>query len=225
MAAASRCSRSSSSASARRAWSPRWACRSGLTAGRDHVEGHDRAEEALGARPPHDGQDRRVGDHRARLRLRRVRLDGVDRAPRRRRVRAQRLARRSSPTAPTPTRSCSSASSTRATRPRSARSCSSCSTRACPASSSRSRCARWACTRRRPAMLFLDDVRVGRDRLLGESEEAFGGAAARRRRRRSSMERSGVAAMALGIIERCLELSVEYAKTACSSASRSASSS
>ena len=28
-------------------------------------------------------------------------------------------------------------------------------------------------------MLFLDDVRVGRDRLLGESEEAFGGSAGR----------------------------------------------
>ena len=59
--------------------------------GRDHVEGHDRAEEALGARHAHDGQDRRVGDHRAGLRFRRVRVDGVDRAPRRRRVRAQRL--------------------------------------------------------------------------------------------------------------------------------------
>ena len=58
--------------------------------------------------------------------------------------------------------------------------------------------------------LFLDDVRVGIDRLLGESED--------RRRGRAgakdtfSMERSGVAAMALGIIERCLELSVQYAK-------------
>ena len=62
-------------------------------------------------------------------------------------------------------------------------------------------------------MLFLDDVRVGRDRLLGETEERSAAArAARRRRPRSSMERSGVAAMALGIIERCLELSVKYAK-------------
>ena len=39
------------------------------------------------------------------------------------------------------------------------------------------------------------------------------------------MERTGVAAMALGIVEQCLELSIDYAKTACSSASRSASSS
>ena len=59
--------------------------------GGDHVEGHDRAEEALGARHPHDGEDRRVGDHRAQLGLRRVRLDAGDGAPRRRRVRAQRF--------------------------------------------------------------------------------------------------------------------------------------
>ena len=62
-------------------------------------------------------------------------------------------------------------------------------------------------------MLFLDDVRVGRDRLLGESEEAFGGGEGREARKATFvMERSGVAAMALGIIERCLELSVKYAK-------------
>jgi alkylation response protein AidB-like acyl-CoA dehydrogenase len=59
-------------------------------------------------------------------------------------------------------------------------------------------------------MLFLTDVRVGKDRLLGGTEdrpyregakEAF------------SIERTGVAAMSLGIIERCLELSLDYAKT------------
>jgi alkylation response protein AidB-like acyl-CoA dehydrogenase len=62
-------------------------------------------------------------------------------------------------------------------------------------------------------MLFLDDVRCGRDRLLGESEEAFGGAKGREASKATFvMERSGVAAMALGIIERCLELSVKYAK-------------
>ena len=62
-------------------------------------------------------------------------------------------------------------------------------------------------------MLFLDDVRVGRDRLLGESEEAFGGGKGRDASKATfTMERSGVAAMALGIIERCLELSVKYAK-------------
>jgi alkylation response protein AidB-like acyl-CoA dehydrogenase len=62
-------------------------------------------------------------------------------------------------------------------------------------------------------MLFLDDVRAGRDRLLGESEEAFGGSAGREASKATFvMERSGVAAMALGIIERCMELSVKYAK-------------
>jgi acyl-CoA dehydrogenase len=62
-------------------------------------------------------------------------------------------------------------------------------------------------------MLFLDDVRAGRDRLLGESEEAFGGSQGREASKATFvMERSGVAAMALGIIERCLELSVKYAK-------------
>src|SRR5438132_1413929 len=62
-------------------------------------------------------------------------------------------------------------------------------------------------------MLFLDDVRVGRDRLLGESEEAFGGSSGREASKATFViERSGVAAMALGIIERCLEKCVEYAK-------------
>src|SRR3954462_12490395 len=62
-------------------------------------------------------------------------------------------------------------------------------------------------------MLFLDDVRVGRDRLLGENEEAFRGSAGRDASKATfTMERTGVAAMALGIIERCLELCVPYAK-------------
>ena len=59
--------------------------------------------------------------------------------------------------------------------------------------------------------LFLTDVRVGRDRLLGETEEVSGGGR-EDAKATFSIERSGVAAMALGMIERCLELSVEYAK-------------
>jgi alkylation response protein AidB-like acyl-CoA dehydrogenase len=61
--------------------------------------------------------------------------------------------------------------------------------------------------------LFLSDVRCGPDRLLG-GEKALEG----RRGGRSgakdtfSMERSGVAAMALGIVERCLELSLRHAR-------------
>ncbi len=59
--------------------------------------------------------------------------------------------------------------------------------------------------------LFLSDVRVGKDRLLGETEDVAGGGR-EGAKDTFSMERSGVAAMALGIIDRCLELSVQYAK-------------
>src|SRR4051794_7446365 len=59
--------------------------------------------------------------------------------------------------------------------------------------------------------LFLTDVRVGRDRLLGETEEVKGGGR-EDAKATFSIERSGVAAMALGMIERCLQLSVDYAK-------------
>ncbi len=59
--------------------------------------------------------------------------------------------------------------------------------------------------------LFLTDVRVGIDRLIGETEDVKSGG---REGAKSTFqqERSGVAAMALGIIEQCLELSIEYAK-------------
>ena len=59
--------------------------------------------------------------------------------------------------------------------------------------------------------LFLTDVRVGRDRLIGETEdvEAGGRTAAKAT---FLQERSGVAAMALGIISQCLDLCVAYAK-------------
>lgn len=60
--------------------------------------------------------------------------------------------------------------------------------------------------------LFLEDVRVGLDRLMGESVEI---ATKGRKDAKSTFqaERSGVPAMALGMIERCLELSTEYART------------
>jgi alkylation response protein AidB-like acyl-CoA dehydrogenase len=60
--------------------------------------------------------------------------------------------------------------------------------------------------------LFLTDVRVGVDRLIGESEEAAARSGRAAAKDTFSMERSGVAAMALGIIEQCLDLSVDYAK-------------
>ncbi len=59
--------------------------------------------------------------------------------------------------------------------------------------------------------LFLSDVRVGRDRLIGETEEPQGGGRSAHKET-FSMERTGVAAMALGIVEQCLELSVAYAR-------------
>ncbi len=60
--------------------------------------------------------------------------------------------------------------------------------------------------------LFLDDVRVGTDRLLGESEDAYKGTGGRNASKATfGQERTGVVAMALGIVERCLELSVAYA--------------
>ena len=50
------------------------------------------------------------------------------------------------------------------------------------------------------------------DRLLGESLEAYGGKSGKDASKATfSMERAGVAAMALGIVDRCLELSVAYA--------------
>ncbi|HEX4818905.1 MAG TPA: acyl-CoA dehydrogenase family protein [Acidimicrobiales bacterium] len=59
--------------------------------------------------------------------------------------------------------------------------------------------------------LFLTDVRVGKDRLLGETEDVPSGGR-EGAKDTFSMERSGVAAMALGIIEQCLETCIEYSK-------------
>jgi alkylation response protein AidB-like acyl-CoA dehydrogenase len=58
--------------------------------------------------------------------------------------------------------------------------------------------------------LFLQDVRVGKERLIGETEEQPARSGAKDT---FTMERTGVAAMALGIVEQCLQLSVDYAKT------------
>ncbi len=60
--------------------------------------------------------------------------------------------------------------------------------------------------------LYLSDVRVGKDRLLGETENPQGGGRASAKDNFVS-ERAGVAAMSLGVIEECLKLSIEYAKT------------
>ena len=59
--------------------------------------------------------------------------------------------------------------------------------------------------------VFLSDVRVGRDRLLGETEEPRGGG---RQSAKDNFvaERAGVAAMSLGVIEECVKLSIDYAR-------------
>ncbi len=60
--------------------------------------------------------------------------------------------------------------------------------------------------------LFLTDVRVGKDRLLSGSEEEKGGGGRQSAKDNFVAERSGVAAMSLGVIEECLKISVNYAK-------------
>ncbi|MEO9180741.1 MAG: acyl-CoA dehydrogenase family protein [Acidimicrobiales bacterium] len=59
--------------------------------------------------------------------------------------------------------------------------------------------------------VFLSDVRAGKDRLLGGTEEPKGGG---RQSAKDNFvaERAGVAAMSLGIIEECVKLSIDYAK-------------
>ncbi|MET8775572.1 acyl-CoA dehydrogenase family protein [Nocardia sp. NPDC004654] len=61
--------------------------------------------------------------------------------------------------------------------------------------------------------LFFDNVRLGRDRLLGETEEHKGGDGRESARSSFTAERIGVAFMALGIINECHRLCVEYAKS------------
>ncbi|QZT65110.1 acyl-CoA dehydrogenase family protein [Mycolicibacterium austroafricanum] len=65
----------------------------------------------------------------------------------------------------------------------------------------------------RTGELFFNNVRLGRDRLLGETEDNKAGDGRDSARSSFSAERIGVAAMALGVIEECLRLSVDYART------------
>ncbi|MCH9669074.1 MAG: acyl-CoA/acyl-ACP dehydrogenase [Actinomycetia bacterium] len=65
----------------------------------------------------------------------------------------------------------------------------------------------------RTGELFFNDVRLDRGRLLGESENNAAGDGRDSARSNFSAERIGVAAMALGVIEECLRLCVDYAKT------------
>jgi alkylation response protein AidB-like acyl-CoA dehydrogenase len=61
--------------------------------------------------------------------------------------------------------------------------------------------------------LFFDDVRVTPDRLLGETEQHKGGDGRDSARSNFAAERLGVALMALGIINECHRLCLDYAKT------------
>ncbi|GAB2718775.1 acyl-CoA dehydrogenase family protein [Nocardia thraciensis] len=60
--------------------------------------------------------------------------------------------------------------------------------------------------------LFFDNVRLGRDRLLGETEEHKGGDGRESARSSFTAERIGVGFMALGIINECHRLCIDYAK-------------
>ncbi|MBF6327382.1 acyl-CoA dehydrogenase family protein [Nocardia transvalensis] len=60
--------------------------------------------------------------------------------------------------------------------------------------------------------LFFDNVRLGKDRLLGETEEHKGGDGRESARSSFTAERIGVAFMALGIINECHRLCLDYAK-------------
>jgi alkylation response protein AidB-like acyl-CoA dehydrogenase len=60
--------------------------------------------------------------------------------------------------------------------------------------------------------LFLSDVRAGKDRLLGETEDVGGDGGRDSARQNFVTERAGVAAMSLGVIDECLKLSIDYAK-------------
>lgn len=61
--------------------------------------------------------------------------------------------------------------------------------------------------------LFFDDVRLTPDRLLGETEQHGGGDGRESARANFAAERVGVALMALGIINECHRLCLDYAKT------------
>jgi alkylation response protein AidB-like acyl-CoA dehydrogenase len=60
--------------------------------------------------------------------------------------------------------------------------------------------------------LFLQDVRVGADRLLGESVEQAASHGRKGAKDTFGNERTGVTAMALGMVEECLNRSVAYAR-------------
>lgn len=65
----------------------------------------------------------------------------------------------------------------------------------------------------RTGELFFSNVRLGRDRLLGETEDNASGDGRASARSNFAAERIGVVAMALGVIEECQRLCIDYART------------
>ncbi|MGC0365896.1 alkylation response protein AidB-like acyl-CoA dehydrogenase [Rhodococcus sp. 27YEA15] len=61
--------------------------------------------------------------------------------------------------------------------------------------------------------LFFDNVRITKDRLLGETEDAKKSDGKSSARENFVSERVGIASLSLGIINECHRLSVEYAKS------------
>ncbi|HEY7053157.1 MAG TPA: acyl-CoA dehydrogenase family protein [Mycobacterium sp.] len=61
--------------------------------------------------------------------------------------------------------------------------------------------------------LFFDNVRLSRDRLLGETEEHKGGDGRESARASFAGERMGIALLSMGIINECHRLCVDYAKS------------
>ncbi|GEE02016.1 acyl-CoA dehydrogenase [Gordonia spumicola] len=61
--------------------------------------------------------------------------------------------------------------------------------------------------------LFFDDVRVSRDRLLGETEDTGDRTGGANAKAGFTAERIGIAALSLGIINEAQRLSLDYAKT------------
>ena len=59
--------------------------------------------------------------------------------------------------------------------------------------------------------LFFDNIRLGRDRLLGETEEHRGGDGRESAKSSFVAERVGIGFMALGVINECLRLCTDYA--------------
>lgn len=60
--------------------------------------------------------------------------------------------------------------------------------------------------------LFFDNVKVDKDRLLGETEETGGGSGGEGAKAGFVLERVGIASISLGVINECQRLCIDYAK-------------